>query len=152
MAFSLCSSCEHGPHKKGKCIFETGVPQVGLCDCIADMEVRPRTGINDGPAGSIIPKKENLYMRFDIDDPKYRDTNVGEEMLEPKHGHPNHTFEGSEVAELKLQVDKLTDALSDVVNEMYAIDSDNWDTSARPCIKKAEAILPISKGGERCEY
>ena len=56
MAFNnirLCSSCDHEPHQSRKC---------PGCSCLADREVRPRTGINDGPAGSIIPKKEKLYM------------------------------------------------------------------------------------------
>ncbi len=40
----LCSTCDHPPHTQGNC---TG------CFCIANNEIRPRTGINDGPAGSI---------------------------------------------------------------------------------------------------
>ena len=53
----------------------------------------------------------------------------------------------SEIVDLKLYVAELESALSDVVHEMY--DIDRGDCRARPCIKRAEAILPIALGGER---
>lgn len=95
-------------------------------------------------------------MRHPIDSPEYRDSNVGEGMIEPKHGHSNHTFtketricaECLEEIEAKAKLaDEYAAALSDMVNEMYVID--RGDTRARPCIKRAEAILPMALGGER---
>lgn len=51
----LCSSCDHVPHKKGECSSGLSFTQaLKPCHCIANMEVRPRTGLNDGPPGSIL--------------------------------------------------------------------------------------------------
>ncbi len=148
----VCSSCDHFPHKKGAC--SSGLRYSGVrstCRCIANFEVRPRAGINDGPAGSIIPKKEKLYMRFDIDDPKYRDTNVGEEMLEPKHGHSNHTFvkethicvECLEEIEAKA---KLTDELAAALSKVATLTAvDKWQEA---CLVIGAAVDKYRGGGQ----
>lgn len=36
----ICTCCEHPPHKKGEC------PK---CECLANLEIRPLSGLDDGP-------------------------------------------------------------------------------------------------------